>query len=151
MKLILGVAAVFCILAGCSNMQITGCSQEPVSNNLSALPTADMIKSYNSGEVKNLERFQQFTEKIVGQERDHIRIIHYTTEGDPIYYDLNFNGEEIAFTVDSSQDQYGSGEMAEVICTELAAAESIEGMDYFLDGCEHAERQFILSVSDINE
>lgn len=85
MKLILGVAVSLCILAGCSNMQIAGSSQEPVSNNLSALPTTDMIKRYNSGEIKNLERFQVFFNNFSEKEGDHIRIIHYTTEGDPIF------------------------------------------------------------------
>lgn len=72
-------------------------------------------------------------------------MIFYTTEGDPIYQDLEFDGQAIKSVYDSREDQYGSGEVIETICTEFETVETEDKPDYILTGCENKdyETEFI--------
>lgn len=149
MKKVLLLALLSCfILPGCNNQP----SPEPSQTNkpkhsqgvFVPLPATEVIESSNSGELKNIDRFNTFLENINEKEADHIQIIHFTTEGDPIYQDIQFDGTEFTSTVDNSRDKYGSGGITEKICTELKIEESDERKDYMLEGCEGQGEELLL-------
>lgn len=155
MKQILVMTLFSCfILAGCqdgnNDQQITDSPQinkeEPVQGAFSLLPAAEVIESSSSGETKNINRFYAFLENTNEKEPDHIQIIQFTTEGDPVYQDIQFDGSVFTSTVNSSRDKYGSGGVRGTVCTDLTTAESAERIDYLLEGCENQEENLLLVV-----
>ena len=120
--------------------------QERAKSAFSPLPAADVIESGNSGEIKNLNRFNIFLEHVDAKEPDHIQIRHFTTEGDPISRDIQFDGSVFKSILDSSRDKYGSGGISETVCTELGKIETAERTDYQLEGCEDGEAAYLLVV-----
>ena len=112
---------------------------------------ADTIENRNLGQSENLERFQKFLTHVNQKEADLIRIVSYTTEGDAIYQDLHFDGKAIISTIDSTRDQYGPGAVTETSCMALRTEESAESVDYYLEGCENQEENFLLTVEKASE
>ncbi|MCM3609859.1 DUF4362 domain-containing protein [Planococcus sp. MERTA32b] len=136
------IGALF--LSGCQDNRVNEDSPqitqpEPSENAFPPLPTADVIESGSSGEVKNLDRFQTFLEHADEKEPDYIQIIQFTTEGDPISRDLQFDGAVFKSTMNSSRDSYGSGGISEAVCSEIAKTETAERTDYQLEDCEDTE------------
>ena len=139
------------ILSGCQNIQGNEDSaqttkQEPSENAFSALPASDVIESASSGELKNMNRFQTFLERANEKEPDHIQIVQFTTEGDPIFRDLQFDGTVFKSIVDRSRDSYGSGRVSEAVCSDITKTETAERIDYQLRGCEDQEEIDLLVV-----
>ncbi|WP_224077492.1 DUF4362 domain-containing protein [Planococcus chinensis] len=126
------------ILMAC--LLLFGCQNEHDS-----FPEEDTVKIKNSGDRENFDRLDRFLQNFQQREPDHIKVIFYTTEGDPIYQDLEFDGKAIKSIYDSREDQYGSGEVIETICTEFEAVETGGNPDYILTGCENKdyETEFI--------
>lgn len=139
------------ILAGCRNVQevadfTPNIEQEQEPSAFSPLAIVDVIEIASSGEIKNMDRFQTFLEHAREQEPDHIQIVQFTTEGDPVSRDLQFNGTVFESIVDSSRDTYGSGGISEAVCSEVTMTETAETIDYRLDGCENKEEIDLLVV-----
>ncbi|RLQ90048.1 DUF4362 domain-containing protein [Planomicrobium sp. Y74] len=139
------------VLSGCRDVQVNEYSsqttkQEPSENAFSPLPRADVIESTSFGEIKNMKRFQTFLEHANEKEPDHIQIVQFTTEGDLISRDLQFDGSEYKSVLNSSRDRYGSGGISEVVCSEITTIETAERIDYLLDDCEDTEEIDLLVV-----
>lgn len=115
-------------------------------NDYASFPAVDTITERNLGEVENLDRFQAFLENFTHKQADHILIQTYTTEGDPIYLELQYDGNTIHFTRDWTEDNYGSFEVTETICTELRKEESAKRLDYLLGNCEDQSQDTVLVV-----
>ncbi|WKA56524.1 DUF4362 domain-containing protein [Planococcus shixiaomingii] len=115
-------------------------------NDYASFPTSDTITERNLGKVENLNRFQTFLKNFNKEQPDHILILTYTTEGDPIYLDLQYDGKAIHFTRDMTEDEYGSFEVTETVCTELRKEESDKRVDYLLGDCEDQSQDTILVV-----
>ncbi|QPQ33119.1 DUF4362 domain-containing protein [Lysinibacillus sp. JNUCC 51] len=47
--------------------------------------------------MSNLDRFESFIENVESGVKDEIRISMYTIEEDPIFYNLNYNGNKIQY------------------------------------------------------
>ncbi|WP_308639396.1 DUF4362 domain-containing protein [Paenibacillus silvisoli] len=62
------------------------------------------------GKYTNLEKWRQFMEHVKAKspEPESVRITLYTIEGDPIFYELVYDGKEIRYTFDNSMDAFGS-------------------------------------------
>ena len=58
--------------------------------------------------VENSDRFESFLKKTMQGESDQIRITAFTTEGDPVLYDVKYDGKSYQYTSDSSRDQFGT-------------------------------------------
>ncbi len=101
------------------------------------------------GELKNKERFEQFFNNVQQRLTDRIRVVKYTTEGDPIFYDFEYDGEIIKTTIDTRMDQYGHGEIIETTCTSIKEVEMNDHMEYLLDGCEKDIDNLILVIPKI--
>lgn len=138
-------------LAGCQEVEEEtdfrpNSKQEQNPDAFSPLTAIDVIESGSSGEIKNVNRFEKFLERVNDQEPDHIQLVQFTTEGDPITRDLQFDGVEFKSKVNSSKDAYGSGCISEAICTEITETETAERIDYQLEGCEMQEVLELLVV-----
>ncbi|MGK7379773.1 DUF4362 domain-containing protein [Planococcus sp. 1R117A] len=115
-------------------------------NNYASFPAADTIIERNLGNVENLDRFHDFLENFANKQADHILIQTYTTEGDPIYLELQYDEKAIHFTRDLTEDKYGSFEVTETVCTELRKEESDKRVDYLLGHCEDQSQDTVLVV-----
>nr|WP_230088765.1 DUF4362 domain-containing protein [Exiguobacterium sp. TBG-PICH-001] len=58
--------------------------------------------------VTNSDRFESFLKKSKQGKSDQIRITAFTTEGDPVLYDVKYDGKTYQYSSDSSRDQFGS-------------------------------------------
>lgn len=103
--------------------------------NRASFDEEDIIESTH-GEVTNGERLYEFYENTVDGEEDAVRVITYTTEGDPIYQDLSYGGSGIESVEDSSEDQYGSGEVVTRQCNSIVILSSETELVYVLEGCD---------------
>ena len=119
---------------------VSGCNSEEKSTaiNMNGIPpytkTSDDIID-NHGNLENQERFEKFFNNVQQGIDDSIRVVRYTTEGDPIIYSYKFENEEINVTIDKRRDEYGQGNVINEICTSLKVNEDNERIDYKLEGC----------------
>ncbi|WP_185960101.1 DUF4362 domain-containing protein [Planococcus soli] len=95
----------------------------------------DIIENLH-GDVTNEERLYRFYENMENGEKDAVRIISYTTEGDPIYQDLSYDGNVIESVEDFTEDQYGSGEIVARECESMVILSSETEEVYVLEGCD---------------
>lgn len=119
---------IFLLLASVLMFMGTACNRE-------SFDEEDIIES-TQGEVTNGERLYEFYENTVDGEEDAVRVITYTTEGDPIYQDLFYSGSGIESVEDSSEDQYGSGEVVTRQCNSIVILSSETEQVYVLEGCD---------------
>ena len=95
----------------------------------------DIIED-RQGEVTNGERLYAFYENTENGEEDAVRVISYTTEGDPIYQDLSYDGNRIESVEDFTEDQYGSGEVVTRQCEFILILTSETEAIYVLRECD---------------
>ena len=86
--------------------------------------------------IENLERFELFLKNGEDDNEDVIRIITYTTEGDPVYRDLLYQNGKYISSHDSTRDSYGSGNKSKMECDDLIISENQERIDYVLEDCD---------------
>ncbi|MEH7249502.1 DUF4362 domain-containing protein [Neobacillus niacini] len=109
---------------------ISGCSFNPSDY--------DVVDSH--GEITNLEKFMEFVENVNQGKEDKIRVVRYTIEGDPILHDLEFDGETITTTTDTTRDEFGDGSISTATCKSINVEETDETTDYILSGCNKTDR-----------
>ncbi|UOQ86427.1 DUF4362 domain-containing protein [Gracilibacillus salinarum] len=69
----------------------------------------DLVETH--GDYENLIKLETFKQAVQDQQVSHLRFIRYTTEGDPIFYNISYNGSEFNISSDSRQDSYtGTGD-----------------------------------------
>lgn len=121
---------------------VSGCNSEEKSTDINM--NKDSIPPYTKtsddiidkhGNLENKERFDKFFNNLQQGIDDSIRVVRYTTEGDPIIYSYEFENEEINVTIDTRRDEYGQGNVIYEICTSLKVNEDNERIDYKLEGC----------------
>ncbi|MGG0668126.1 DUF4362 domain-containing protein [Lederbergia citrisecunda] len=87
------------------------------------------------GSIEGLERMQNFYHNLQNGISSELRIVHYTIEGDPIVTDLNYKEDTVKVTYDSSRDNFGSGEITSVICSDLLEEVNPTNTSYIATGC----------------
>ncbi|MEI4829971.1 DUF4362 domain-containing protein [Bacillus sp. FJAT-53711] len=103
------------------------------------------------GEQSNLDKFQQFLTHVKSGKADKVRIVNYTDEGDPIFQTLNYDGININYLFDDSNDKFGGrhkGEKGDV-CKGIMKEKSDEGVSYTLSECKESHEYisyFLLKV-----
>jgi hypothetical protein len=137
-------------------MFLFGCQQETEANNPKkpyhseeAIENGDVVNLH--GEISNLDNFENFIESVESGIKDEIRVTNYTTEGDPIFYNLNYDGNKIHYTFDNSQDGYaGSGKgVKSTSCSNIETRNNDEGVEYYLSGCSsEVGNSFYFRVSE---
>ncbi|WP_298832921.1 DUF4362 domain-containing protein [uncultured Planococcus sp.] len=96
---------------------------------------ADIIENTH-GDVANGDRLYQFYENTVNGQEDSVRVITYTTEGDPIYQDLTYDVTGIESVEDAREDEFGSGEVVTRQCNSIVVLTSETELVYVLEGCD---------------
>lgn len=123
-------------------MFLFGCQQESKVNNPKkhydseeAIKNGDVVNSH--GEISNLKKFENFIKNVERGAQDEIRITMYTIEGDPIFYNLNYNGKKILYTFDNSQDAYAGTEkgIKSTSCSKIENRKIDKDVGYYLSGC----------------
>jgi hypothetical protein len=109
---------------------ISGCSYNPSDE--------DIVNT--QGEITNLEKFIKFVENVNQGREDKIRVVRYTTEGDPMLHDLEYDGEIITSTTDTTRDEFGNGSVNKATCKSIDIKETDERTDYTLSGCDKTNR-----------
>ncbi|MFT9816492.1 DUF4362 domain-containing protein [Lysinibacillus sp. NPDC056185] len=124
------------LIAGCDRVN----SSTDIDMNVNDEPSPyistpeDIVDTH--GEIKNLERFEDFFRNVQLGKEDSIRVAKYTIEGDPILHELKYDGKIIKSTYDSRRDQFGQGSIIHSACSLIDTAETNESTNYLLRDCE---------------
>ncbi|WP_051348741.1 DUF4362 domain-containing protein [Peribacillus kribbensis] len=113
------LAAVIMILSGCFSGHY-----KPANT--------DIVDAH--GEIENLHALDDFVADVNENKRKEVRLVRYTTEGDPILHDLDFDGNSIKLLIDSTYDQYGGGKET-YKCKGISHMEGAAAITYTLSGC----------------
>lgn len=142
--MIIGLGIAFIIITGCS-IEDTSSEQDGKTKDIPKVekpyPPEKAIENGNvvnlHGKYSNLDIWRNFVEKFENKQASKVRITKYTIEGDPIFYELIYNGKEIEYTYDNSMDAYGGDRVGNTICEGLQKkfVESISDEVYILNGC----------------
>lgn len=109
---------------------ISGCSYTPSDE--------DIVDTHS--EITNVEKFRAFIKNVNEGQKDEIRVVRYTIEGDPMLHDLKYDGKQISSTTDSTRDEFGSGEISTATCQSIDVIETSAGTEYRLAGCDQTDR-----------
>lgn len=131
---------LFLLLAGCGK-------EEPgtIAGDGSGEPDMEQVVNTH-GAVENAGRLDEFVSSVEQRKYDAVQVVSFTTEGDPIYQTLEFDGDKIEFTHDSSRDQFGSGSITTMNCEAISKKETASTIDYVLTGCEQGETFNVLTI-----
>jgi hypothetical protein len=104
-----------------------------------AIKNGDVVNLH--GKYTNIEKWQMFLEDLESNNPGKVRLTQYTIEGDPIFYELSYDGELISYTFDNSMDAYGSNlKRPSTKCKGLDLKQTENGKDVFvLRGCDNTK------------
>jgi len=99
-------------------------------------------------DVANSDRFESFLKKSKQGESDQIRITAFTTEGDPVLYDVKYEGKSYHYTSDSSRDQFGTtdDDRKNEVCQQLDKTIVKQKATYTLRKCAEGEDHELLRL-----
>lgn len=103
-----------------------------------AVENGDVVNVH--GSYTNMDQWQSFLTNVASGQPDHVRITQYTTEGDPIFYELVYDGRQLTYTFDNALDGFGvDQERPSTVCSgfERQTIGSAEGV--VLAGCASPE------------
>jgi hypothetical protein len=99
------------------------------------------------GNLTNSDKWEAFLTNVEGGVTDQVQITSYTTEGDPIFYNLYYDGQSIQYTYDNTMDGFGSPRRATAFCERVESELTDRGTQYVLAGCgeghSHIEQSFL--------
>lgn len=87
----------------------------------------------------NMDKWDRFLQQVKDGKKDQVRITGYTTEGDPTFYELKFDGKRLHYTYDNSRDAFGGSDKGRqsTVCAGIEnATDKNRGSYYVLTGCE---------------
>jgi hypothetical protein len=76
------------------------------------------------GQIEHLDTLVRFQMLAALRKQASIRIVHYTIEGDPIYYDLFSKKDRIEMRYDTSKDTFGNRGVTTYSCENLSRDET---------------------------
>jgi len=99
------------------------------------------IVMLRNGEQINEDRWTDFRSAVDSGKKAYAQIVAYTIEGDPIFYDLNYDGSLIRFQYDATHDAFGAEDRQFDTCKRIVEApmEEVPGTKVLLDGCSNAQ------------
>lgn len=104
----------------------------------------DIIEAH--GKLENIERLDSFVKNVNHKVKDKVRLVRYTIEGDPILHTLDYDGSKLSFTVDTTEDKFGQGEVKTYACKNITKEETNVQTQYFLEGCPNNEMGELLKI-----
>lgn len=124
--------AIYTLLTGCSNGKV-----DLDAMGTGAVDNADVINMH--GSIVGLEKMDLFYEKTTKNVDSKLRVVHYTTEGDPIITDLSYEGGTFTVQHDSTRDQFGSGDIRTLSCNKFYKEENPTNLSYVVSECKGYE------------
>ncbi|MBN2980305.1 MULTISPECIES: DUF4362 domain-containing protein [Cohnella] len=85
--------------------------------------------------VANAERWTGFADNVESKKPDDVQVTAYTIEGDPIFYNLIFDGETIQYRFDNAHDAFGNPQKLVDFCGSVTETKTDEGTEYRLAAC----------------
>ncbi|MGG3564339.1 DUF4362 domain-containing protein [Neobacillus rhizosphaerae] len=113
---------------------LSACQREENSTHKPYKPTANEIVETHGG-IEHIERLDLFVKNMNYGKKDKVRLIRYTIEGDPIYYDLTYDGSQFTIKRDTREDQFGQGEVNTYLCKSIQKLESTTSTKYIVEEC----------------
>ncbi|WEK55896.1 MAG: DUF4362 domain-containing protein [Candidatus Cohnella colombiensis] len=144
MKKLLMISLIIVLsLTGCGDKAENKVVTEPVESAMkvetpstkqgsSPIPITESIHGMRFIGLENIERFYQLAKE---HKTTEIRVIQYTIEGDPIYYDMISDGSSVNLVIDNSEDAFGSPNIQKFNCSMLEKEETTTFTDYQLSEC----------------
>lgn len=125
------------LLSGCQSTNALPTKVKPGKN--------DVVETH--GGLKNFQRLDQFVKHVQNNKKDKVRLIRYTIEGDPIFHDLAYDGSNLKFTLDTTEDKFGQGEVTTTTCESIQKQEAETETKYMLTGCPQQDMNELLVIS----
>lgn len=129
------VAGVLVFLTGCGEAESANPTLLKVDKATGEQPVR-VVVDYKK--VTNRDKFEDF---LAGGETKELMIIRNTIEGDPIYRTLKRTDAGIEYTLDTTEDAFGSQEIITSTCQEMVKAVEGEFDIYTLKGCDGKEEE----------
>ncbi len=108
-------------------------SNDIVKPSVKGVKNVDVLNTH--GSIEGLERMKNFYNDLQNGISSDLRIVHYTIEGDPIITDLKYKEDTIKVTYDSTRDNFGSGKITTVNCSDLLEEVNPTNTSYIAIGC----------------
>ncbi|BCG60804.1 DUF4362 domain-containing protein [Paenibacillus sp. URB8-2] len=124
---------VFTTLISCSSSDDYIKESDRGYDSNAAINRGDIVDLH--GKVTNAEKLDSFILNIEEKRKDKIRITRYTIEGDPIFYDFNFDGKSITYKYDNSNDKFGSSNVKSTVCNNFTKNINGTTIEYKLEEC----------------
>ena len=100
-----------------------------------AAANSDVVNIH--GKYRNLDRWKAFLSSVDAGRPDSVRITQYTIEGDPIFFELVYDGRSVAYTFDNAMDAYGANQgRPSTVCAGLGTETVGSGDGYVLTDCD---------------
>lgn len=98
-----------------------------------AVKNGDIVRY--KGVYQNLDKLEQFRQSVLAKQSDWLRVTISTIEGDPLIFELWYDGRRIWFLKDYSRDAFGYPSRTIDVCTRF----ELEDGKYWVTGCEKTE------------
>lgn len=144
---------VFIVLVGCNAPN--GSPEQTMSDNPGKEPEQLTLNKEGNvsnihGRVEHLNVLDLFHRKAAERKHASIRILHYTIEGDPIYYDLYSKADGIDMHYDTTEDQYGAQKVYKYSCDMMSREETDTYIKYDVTGCSGQSDRFTVMYVDFD-
>ncbi|KOS69342.1 hypothetical protein AEA09_12745 [Lysinibacillus contaminans] len=130
-------------------MTLAGCSNSGAYDSTEAIKRGDI--TFSPKGVHSLDRFEQFLNNVSTNKEDAVRVTSYTIEGDPIFEDLQYDGEKIQYSYDNSNDAFGGNDKGidSDVCTEIISKVNEQGKEeYYITGCSQNTDYVLLEIPE---
>jgi hypothetical protein len=113
---------------------LSACQREDESTQKLYKPTANEVVEAHGG-LENIKRLDLFVKNVNSGKKDRVRLTRFTIEGDPIYYDLTYNGSKLKIKEDTREDKFGQGKVNTFLCKSIQKQESTTSTKYIVEEC----------------
>ena len=134
MKYIIYLFVIASLLVACNTSNGSGEMQQRVKPSVKGVSDVDVVNTH--GGVEGIEKMQVFYENIQKGILSDLRIVHYTTEGDPMVTDISYNGDTIEVENDTTRDTFGSGQVITNTCDNMLVESNPTNISYIVTDCE---------------
>ncbi|HEX7063804.1 MAG TPA: DUF4362 domain-containing protein [Bacillales bacterium] len=150
MKLFFWTSIFIIFLAGCFGSNGASIDQHELEVTYSPKQKIEDSVTITNNKIKNTDSLFDLINHFNNRKKYAIKVIKITSEGDPIYYFLEYDGEKIIYTIDSTRDEYGNQEIRTIKCHAFRKIESKDQIYFVLKQCGDENKQ-IKVVSLNNE
>lgn len=107
--------------------------QTSPKSNVKGVGDVDVVNTH--GRIEGWEQMEAFYDQMQKGVNSDLRIVHYTTEGDPMVTDLTYDGESLEVKHDTTRDKYGNGAVNTKTCGGLIKETNPTNTSYIATDC----------------